>query len=515
MSAVVYLRNATQRYGERPALIHDERQWSFIELDRAVERLARGLAAKLPPGERVCLFMANRAEYVLLQLALERAGLVRVPLNARYTGFEVANVLADCGARALFFDRSTAAQVETLDAPTLWRAAVDSEDAAGGPSWRALQALGAEAPAATEPAYDALASINYTSGTSGVPKGVMLSHRCWLSLYKNMLIDRDIQTTDRLAHIGPLTHASGAYCTPFLVRGATNVIVQGGKVDALLEAIGRHKVTSFSCVPTVLTRIVNHPEVDRFDLSSLRWIGYGAESIQINTLEKALQRFGPILTQNYGLTEAMMTCTRLTPEEHFRPGSGPMSERLRTGSIGRPYSFVEVAVRDADGRPVAPGEIGEITIRAEHLMLGYWQKPEETKKVLRDGWLASGDLARRDDEGFVYLMGRNKEMLISGGFNIYPQEVEACLSACPGVLESAVIGAPDPNFGEIAVAFVASEAGTALTAELCTAHCKPRLGIKTPKVWRFIEGLPRTPNGKIDKALLRRQHLESSGGVHG
>lgn len=515
MSAVVYLRNATERYGERIALIHGDRQWSFRELDRAVERLARGLATQLPPGERVCLFMANRAEYLLLQLALERAGLVRVPLNARFTSFETGNVLADCGARALFFDRSTAPQVAKLDAPKLWRAAVDGEEAAGGPSWRELDALGADAPAASEPALDALASINYTSGTSGVPKGVMLSHGCWLSLYKNMLIDRDIRTTDRLAHIGPLTHASGAYSTPFLVRGAANVIVEGGKVDALLEAIERHKVTAFSCVPTVLTRIVNHPAIDRFDLSSLRWIGYGAEAIQINTLEKALQRFGPILTQNYGLTEAMMTCTRLMPDEHFRPGNGSAAERLRSGSIGRPYSFVEVALRDAAGKPVPVGEIGEIAVRAEHLMLGYWQKPEETKKVLRDGWLASGDLARRDEEGFIYLMGRNKEMLISGGFNIYPQEVEACLSACPGVLESAVIGAPDPDFGEIAVAFVAGEPGAALTAELCAAHCKPRLGIKTPKVWRFIEGLPRTPNGKIDKALLRRQHLSSAGGVGG
>jgi acyl-CoA synthetase (AMP-forming)/AMP-acid ligase II len=458
------------------------------------------------------MFMSNCAEYMMLQFALERAALVRVPLNARYTAFEVGNVVADCDAAALFFDKATSSQLRDFGNSRLWLCAVDSNEACSGPTWRQLLASDGNGTTGGEPALDELCSINYTSGSSGKPKGVMLSHRKWRNVYRNMLIDRDIAGSDRLAHVGPLTHASGTYFTPFFMRGATNVIVEGGKIDVLLDTISHERITVFSCVPTVLTRIVNHPDVGRADFSSLRWIGYGAESIQTNVLEKAIARFGPILTQNYGLTEAMMTCTRLTPQEHFLDGA---SGDLRLGTIGRPYSFVEVELRDSDGKAVGPGEIGEITIRAEHMMEGYWQRPEETAKVLREGWLWSGDLARRDAEGFIYLMGRSKEMLISGGFNIYPQEIENCLSACPGVMEAAVIGMPDENLGEIAIAFVAGSRGERLTEESCLAHCKPLLGIKTPKRWTMIEALPRTPNGKVDKAALRRQYLEQTRASHG
>jgi acyl-CoA synthetase (AMP-forming)/AMP-acid ligase II len=504
VTGLPHVRNAVERFGPRIALIEGERQWTFQEFGRIVERLARGLAARLRPGARVGMFMSNRAEYMMLQFAIERAALVRVPFNARYTGFEVANVVEDCGAEAMFFDKATVSQLGGLNVPGLWLCAVDSGEANDGPTWDQLLASDDSDGLASEPDLDALCSINYTSGSSGKPKGVMLSHRKWRNVYRNMLIDRDILGSDRLAHIGPVTHASGTYFTPFFMRGATNIIVEGGKVDALLESIERERITVFSCVPTALTRIVNHPDVDMVDFSSLRWIGYGAESIQTNVLEKAIARFGPILTQNYGLTEAMMTCTRLTPQEHFLdPAAGG---GLRLGTIGRPYSFVEIELRDGSGKLVAQDEVGEITIRAEHVMDGYWQRPEETAKVLRAGWLWSGDLARRDADGFIYLMGRSKEMLISGGFNIYPQEVENCLSACPGVLEAAVLGMADEGLGEIAVAFVAAARGATLTEELCNSYCKPLLGIKTPKRWHMVDSLPRTPNGKIDKAALRREY---------
>jgi acyl-CoA synthetase (AMP-forming)/AMP-acid ligase II len=505
VSGLPHVRNAVERFAQRVALIEGDRRWTFREFDQIANHIAHGLAARLPPGSRVGMFMSNCAEYMMLQFAIERAGLVRVPLNSRYTAFEVANVIEDCGATALFCDKATAPALRELNNPGIWICTIDSNDANNGPTWQQLLAGNDRGAMRGEPGLDDLCSINYTSGSSGKPKGVMLSHRKWRNVYRNMLIDRDIAGADRLAHVGPLTHASGTYFTPFFMRGATNVIVEGGKIDALLETIERERITVFSCVPTVLTRIVNHPDVARADFSSLRWIGYGAESIQTNVLEKAIKRFGPVLTQNYGLTEAMMTCTRLTPREHFLDGG--LDGGLRLGTIGRPYSFVEVELRNPDGTVVGEDEVGEITIRAEHMMEGYWGRPEETAKVLREGWLWSGDLARRDAEGFIYLMGRSKEMLISGGFNIYPQEVENCLSACPGVMEAAVIGMPDENLGEIAIAFVAGARGEKLTEESCLAYCKPLLGIKTPKRWHLIDALPRTPNGKVDKAALRRQYL--------
>jgi acyl-CoA synthetase (AMP-forming)/AMP-acid ligase II len=335
----------------------------------------------------------------------------------------------------------------------------------------------------------------------------MMSHRNWHSVYQNMLIDRGIDHGAKLAHIGPLTHASGTYFIPYLLRGAASVIVANGPLDIFLSMIEREKITAFTCVPTVLTRILNHENLEKYDLSSLRWIGFGGEAIPRNTLKKALAKWGSILTQNYGLTEAMMTCSFMSGSEYLVTEANEKSG-IREGCIGRPYTFVELVIRDEDGSRVAIGEVGEITISAEHVMQGYWRRPDETAHVLRDGWLWSGDLARQDDEGYVYLVGRSKEMFISGGFNIYPAEVESCLSGCPGVQAAAVIGVPDESLGELCVAFIAAEPGFGLTETMCEHHCKPIIGFRTPRKWFFVDHLPLTGNGKVDKASLKAS-LES------
>jgi acyl-CoA synthetase (AMP-forming)/AMP-acid ligase II len=489
------MSQAARRHAGRVALRHGERAWSFAEFDAAADRIASGLARRLSPGARVALFMANCPEYLLLQCAIERAGLVRVPVNGRSTAHELDTIIADCEPEALFYDASTA---DRLVGGPFWCTRVDAHEARGGPAFAVLDSSVADPALLNNASLDDLASINYTSGTSGRPKGAMLTHRNWAALYRNMLIDRDIRGDDVLAHIGPLTHSSGTYFVPWFLRGAASVVVEGGSVENLLRAIDRRRVTVFTCVPTVLTRIVNHSALERHDLSSLRAIGYGAEPIPRNTLEKALRRFGPILTQNYGQTEAMMTCTTLSAAEHFDPVTG----EPRIGCIGRPYTFVEIVLRAADGTPVATGEIGEITVRSDHVMRGYWRMPEETAKVLRAGWLWTGDLARMDASGLVTLTGRSKEMLISGGHNIYPQELEAVLTSCPGILEAAVVGRPDPDWGEIAVAFVSLAEDAKLSADDIRAAVKPRLGIRTPKRIEIVPALPKTGNGKVDKKLL-------------
>lgn len=500
----VFVQQAARRFRDRTAMVYRDREWTFAEFDAVVDRLAGGIAARLEPGARACVMMSNRPEFVFLQAALERAGVVRVPVNARLTAGEVAGIAADCAAAAIFHDDTTSAQVASADTdPALWLCSVDQETAQGGPAYAALL----ESPLLPERMHTAgvedLCSINYTSGSSGQPKGVMLTHRNWLSVYRNMLIDRDIRGDDVLAHIGPLSHASGTYFVPWFLRGATNVIVDG--MGNLLKTIDERSVTVLTCVPTILTRLVNMPDIGDYSLKTLRAIGYGAEPIPRNTLEKALDRFGPILTQNYGLTEAMMTCIVLSPEDHFDADGS-----VRIGALGRAYTFVDVVLRAPDGMPVAPGEIGEITVRSEHVMAGYWGRPEETAKALRDGWLWSGDLARMDEDGLITLCGRSKEMLISGGFNIYPQEVEAVLTSDPRVLEAAVIGVPDPDWGEKAIAFVSPAPDSAPQPADIVDFSKPILGFKTPKQIHILDALPKNGNGKVDKKALRAT-LEQEG----
>ncbi|WP_274628173.1 class I adenylate-forming enzyme family protein [Arvimicrobium flavum] len=498
------MSQATRRFGSCTALVAGGRSWTFAEFEAIVARLAEGLAARLAPGSRAALMMRNCADYIFLQMAIERTGLVRVPVNALATANDVALIDADCALGAIFHDQASADRIPVRDG--LWRVCVDGDGAAGGPSFAELLATGlsGDAGAREGPRLDDLASINYTSGSSGRPKGVMLTHRNWAAVYRNMLIDRDIRADDTIAHIGPLTHASGTYFVPWFLRGATNVLVDGGSIDNLLAAIERHRVTVFTCVPTVLTRLVNHPRLGEFDLSSLRMIGYGAEPIPRNTLMRALDLFGPILVQNYGLTEAMMTCTTLPPEDHFDDAGNP-----RFGAVGRPYTFVEIVLRDEAGHPVPAGHIGEITVRSDHVTSGYWGMPEATAEVLRDGWLWSGDLARMGEDGIISLAGRSKDMLISGGFNIYPQEIEAALTSCADVVEAAVIGLPDPAWGEIAVGYVALSAGSPRNRDDILAEIKPRLGIRTPKRLDIVEHLPKNANGKVDKKALRAASQEA------
>jgi len=356
-------RQAAARFSDRLCLVDGERRFSFADFDLACDRLAAALSAGFDPGSRIALFMANRAEYLLLQMAIERAGLVRVPVNARSTVHDLRLIVGDCTPAAIFHDATTAARVAEATGDHGPRAVqVDGDDA----EWtRLCRADVAALPAA--PGADVLCSLNYTSGSSGRPKGVMLTHRNWLAVARNMLADRDIRAADRVAHIGPLSHASGSYFVPWFLRGASNHLIAGGAVDALLRTIAAERITVFTCVPTALTRIVNHPEIDRHDLSSLRAIGYGAEAIPNNTLDKAIARFGPIMTQNYGQTEAYMTIATLSPEDHFDGPGGT----LRAGCIGHPYSFVAVVLRAPDGTPVAPGDVGEITVRSDHVMAGY------------------------------------------------------------------------------------------------------------------------------------------------
>lgn len=501
MNLSAHSKQAAWLFRDRIALKHGGQTWTYAQFDSVVDHLASALAERYPPLSRVGVMMSNRPEAVFLQFALERAGLVRVPVNARYTGNELAVLMLDCDASAVFFDAACRQAVFDAASRANFETVRVDEEGEGG-LFRQMLACPVQEGLLGRAQDDDLATINYTSGTTGKPKGVMLTHRNWAAVYRNMLVDRDIRGDDVVAYVGPLTHSAGAYLAPWYWRGATNIIVTPPSPEALLDVIEQESVSVFTCVPTFLTRLLAVPGVGDRKLDSIRLIGYGAEPIPVNTLEKAWALFGPVLWQNYGQTEAMMTCLHLPPSDHLaetRNGE-PV---LRQGYVGRPYTFVQVMLCHPDGTPVGDGEVGEITLRGDHIMQGYWNRPDLTRETLRDGWLWTGDLAVSDGPGLIRLVGRRKDMLICGGFNIYPAELEALLTGVAGIREAAVVARNDPDWGEIAVAFVALDAGSGLTIEQLVAVVRPMAGIKTPKAWHVVDELPKNPNGKLDKRLLK------------
>lgn len=503
MNLSLITTQAAHRYGHRVAIVEGTRQWTYREFDALTDRLASGLASAYPAGSRVAVMMANRAEAVMLQFALERAALVRVPVNFRYTAHELRTLVSHCSATAVFYDASCAHIISNAGlASSIHRIQVDVGEA----DWIALTTHAVTPPTLHRAARDTLATINYTSGTTGAPKGVMLSHGNWAAVYRNMLVDRDLRSDDIVGYVGPLTHSSGAYLAPWYWRGARHIIVAPSTPSNLLDAIEQERITAFTCVPTFLTRLLAQPGIEDRDMSSVRLVGYGAEAMPANTLKRAWALMGPVLWQNYGQTEAMMTCTHLPPEDHLAPGPGPDGEPVfRHGLIGRPYTFVEIVLRDEYGAAVPAGQAGELTVRAEHVMQGYWEQPEASASTVRDGWLWTGDLAIQDEQGLLRLVGRRKDMLICGGFNIYPGEIEVLLTGLDSVREAAVIARADPDWGEIAVAFVVTDQVGEWSAKSLEAALRPVLGIKTPKVWHLLPELPKNANGKIDKRELTRQ----------
>lgn len=477
-----------RKYGDRVAIVAAGRSLTYAGLHAAVTAQAARLAARLRPGDRMALLCGNTLEFVTLSLAAEAIGAIRVPLNVKSTPSEIAALLADCAPGLVVYEEAT----EPLLA------------GAGGFPAEAAAGLCAEGPSSAPhpaahpaPGPEARCSITYTSGSTGRPKGVVLTHANWHYVFVNMLIERAIAADDTLAFIGPLTHAGWSYLYAGLLRGARAAIFPAGDVEAMLDHAAREPVSIVTCVPTTLSRVVALAGPDHPLCASLKWIGIGGAPTSPALLERAMAVFGRRIVFNFGQTEAMMTCTFYDfAREPDRPG--------HAGFIGRPYVFADVAIMGPDGAPVAQGEVGEICVRGPHTMLEYWGQPELTAKARRDGFILTGDLGSEDEPGLFRIVGRAKEMIISGGFNIFPQEVEAAVAALDGVEEAAVLGLPSEEWGEMVACVFATRDGREIAAEAMRAALKPRLGIRTPKLFRQIEALPKAATGKIDKNALRR-----------
>ena len=349
-----------------------------------------------------------------------------------------------------------------------------------------------------------LVGIYFTGGTTGKPKGVMLSHRAWVYTVLMEMLEFGFGWHEVFAYATPLTHAGGCLMLPVLLRRGRCVILDHFAPGDLLAAIETEKVTMTFLVPTMIYVLLDFPERQRYDLSSLKNVIYGASAIAPERLKQAVDTFGPIFTQLFGQTEAPMTLSALSREEHVI--DDPSRERRIFASAGRPTFHTQVRLLDDDGREAGPGQPGEVVVRCANMMSGYFNNPEATADTIRDGWLHTGDIATRDAEGFLYIVDRKKDMIVSGGFNIYPREIEDVLFEHPAVGGAAVVGTPHPKWGEQATAVVALKPGAAVSAEELIAFVKARKGsMMAPKEVIFRDRIPLTNLGKLDKKAIRTE----------
>jgi long-chain acyl-CoA synthetase len=505
MNLAHMLVRSARRLPGQPAVIERDRvEYTYATLVKRVLALAGALHSRfrLQPGGRVALVMRNNAAYVELLHACWAAGVAAVPVNVKLHPKEIAFILDDAQAQLCFV---------TDDVDT---AAIDAAQSAGKTTFvdvdrREYRALAHEAPVEiTAVGADTVAWLFYTSGTTGRPKGVMLTHRNLLAMSLNYLADVDRATVgEHLLHAAPMSHGSGIYIVPNVAAAATQLIPASrgfdvAEIDEILALIPKVK---FFAAPTMVMRLADGI---KGTATQLKHIIYGGGPMYVADCLRALERFGPRLTQIYGQGEAPMTITVLPAEEHNDDHDGRRLQRL--ASVGRAQTGVELAVLDADDRRLADDEIGEVAARGDMVMAGYLNNAEATAKTLANGWLHTGDLGRLDAQGYLTLVDRSKDLIISGGSNIYPREVEEVLLRHPHVREVAVIGVPDAEWGEAAVAVIVAAAGASPVQASLDRHCLQHIArFKRPKRYVFVEELPKNAAGKVLKRDLREQLAES------
>ena len=498
------LFDVARRLPDRPAVSDDRSSRTYRELTERVARLAGGLRAQgLAPGDRVLLSLENCGEFLELLFGCWAAGLCAVPANARLHPREVEFIAEDSGARLLV---ATPVLAEALAPLAGAVASLDRVVATRSAEYDGLfgEPLGADPGQPADSAW-----LFYTSGTTGRPKGAVLTHRNLVFMSQCYYADID-QLDERDTHVlaAPVSHGAGLYALPFLLKGAHQIVLPHFDVEAILDVIARHPRVSMFAAPTMLTRLVHAPEVAAADIANLRTIYYGGGPMYVADLERALDIFGPRLYQLYGQGESPMTITGLAQRLHERDHPHWYD---RLASCGYARSGVLVRVVDDQDRDLRAGEIGEVITKSDCVMDGYWQNPAANAETLRGGWLHTGDLGSMNADGLLTLRDRSKDMIISGGSNIYPREIEEVLLRHPDVVEASVVGRSHPDWGEEVVAFLVARRGTVVSAAELDRLCLDHIArFKRPRDYRFVEALPKNNYGKVLKTELRRLFQEGS-----
>jgi len=502
------LRRSAERHPDKPAVACGDVRWSYAEFDRVCDRLAAGLAAEasVRKGDRVAILARNSHAFAALRFALARLGAVLVPINFMLKAEEAAYILRHAGARLLATDSGLAelaqqaAAADTSVQRFLWLPAEErGTPVPGMVTFDALLASGSRVPE-VELAGTDLLQVVYTSGTESLPKGAMLTHDAVMWQYVSCLVDAGIAADDLALHALPLYHCAqlDVFFGPAVYAGSSNVITAKPVPENLLPLIERHRITSFFAPPTVWISLLRSPLFDKTDLSSLKKGYYGASIMPVAVLRELAERLPQVRLWNlYGQTEIAPLATMLGPEDQLR----------KPGSCGRAVLNVSTRVVDDAMRDVKPGEVGEIVHRSPQLLSGYFHDDERTSAAFEGGWFHSGDLATLDDEGYISVVDRKKDMIKTGGENVASREVEEAVYRLAGVSEVAVVGLPHPRWVEAVVAIVVPKAGAGLTEEQVLQHCAAQLApFKCPKRVVFADTLPKNPSGKLLKRELRTAH---------
>jgi long-chain acyl-CoA synthetase len=510
VSVVSKLKESVAANPTKAAAICAGARLSFKEIDDRINRLSNALVQLgLASGDRVAILSLNCHRFLELYFAVPQLGAVVVPINFRLPPSEVKYILDHSGARAIAVDDALAPIVEAVRSDLILVEhfiSISDTGREGYIAYEDLIAAGSNEFAAPDTSEDDLLGLFYTSGTTGEPKGVMLTHKNMLSNIAHSEGVFNYVQDDIYLHAAPMFHlADGAAVFSNASRGATQAFTPRFDPAAVLDIIARERITTIVLVPTMINFLLQVPGIESFDLSSLRQITYGASPIAPDLLRRAMRVFNCSFAQGYGLTEASPLLTVLNAEDHIVTDQA--GER-RLASCGKPVPGVAVRVVKEDGSDAGPGEVGEIIARGPNIMAGYWKRPEDTALTVQDGWLHTGDLATVDEEGYLYLVDRKKDMIVTGGENVYSTEVEAALYEHPSIKEAAVIPVQDADWGEAVHACIALRDGCALGEQEVIEFCRERLAsYKLPRSIEFIEGeLPKGGTGKILKKELRDRH---------
>lgn len=490
MQPIRFFERAAARWPDAVAVEAGQEQLSYGELAARVGALAVGLQQTDPePGSRVAICCGNDVAHLTAWLAVLAAGKVWVPLYPRNPAEELRESIAFTRASVVV---TTAELVPTLQVDG---ATVIAADGAGKGTLAGLVAThtGA-APVAHARPGDATQAIKFTGGSTGRPKGVMQPNRAWNTNIVTQIAAWGLGPGQRYLAAAPITHGTSTYILPTLGTGGTLVLMDRPTPEQTLDALQNRGITTTFLPPTVLYMLMQLPSVEH-DYPALRNIVYGAGPMRPEEIARAQSIFGPVIGSTYGQTEAPQIATMITPEELMRPE--------KRASVGRETMLSEVAVIDPDGERLPAGQTGEIVIRGDLLMTGYWEQPEITAQTIRNGWLHTGDLGLLDNEGFLFIRGRARDMIITGGFNVYPADVEPTIGAHPAVVDCAVFGVPDDKWGEAVHAAVQLAPGAEAQPEEIIAFVRERLGpVRTPKTVTFYDPMPRNQNGKLRKDVL-------------